>query len=156
MAGLIRLGSAGIVRAEFHHGSHSMTLSCLCGSVHITVERRPEYVNECNCTLCSKTGARWGYFHPLEVGIDGSTRGYCRADKDDPNAEVHFCAECGSTTHFVLTKGAISKFGNTLMGVNMWLANEHDLRGVEVRFPDGQAWSGSGSFAYIREPRLIG
>jgi hypothetical protein len=150
------MASAGTVQAEFHHGSHSMTLSCLCGRVHIIVERRPEYVNECNCTLCSKTGARWGYFHPPEVGIDGSTRGYCRTDKDDPNAEVHFCAECGSTTHFVLTKGAISKFGNTLMGVNMWLANEHDLRGIEVRYPDGQAWSGSGSFAYIREPRLIG
>ena len=156
MAGLIPLASAGTVQAEFHHGSLSMTLSCLCGHVHIAVEKRPEYINECNCTLCSKTGARWGYFHPSEVSIDGSTRGYCRADKDDPNAEVHFCAECGSTTHFVLTKGAISKFGNTLMGVNMWLANERDLRGVEVRYPDGQAWSGAGGFGYVREPRVIG
>jgi hypothetical protein len=133
-----------------------MTLSCLCGRVHVTVERRPEYINDCNCTLCSKTGARWGYFHPSEVSIDGPTKGYCRADKDDPNAEVHFCAECGATTYFVLTEGAISKFGNTLMGVNMGLANERDLRGVEVRYPDGQAWSGSGGFTYVREPRLIG
>ena len=92
----------------------------------------------------------------IGVSVDGSTRGYCRADRDEPNAEVHFCAECGSTSHFVLTKGAISKFGNTLMGVNMWLANERDLRGVEVRYPDGQAWSGSGGFTYVREPRVIG
>jgi len=90
------------------------------------------------------------------VSIDGSTSGYCRADKDDPNAEVHFCAECGSTTHFVLTKGAIAKFGNTQMGVNMWLADERDLHGLEVRYPDGRAWPGSGGFAYVREPRLIG
>jgi hypothetical protein len=133
-----------------------MTLSCLCGQVRVTVENRPEYVNECNCTLCSKTGARWGYFHPSKVGVDGSTRGYRRADKDEPNAEVHFCSECGSTTHFVLTEGAVSKFGNTLMGVNMWLADERDLAGVEVRYPDGQAWSGIGGFEYIREPRVIG
>ena len=89
------------------------------------------------------------------MSIDGSTRGYCRADKENPNAEVHFCAECGSTTHFVLTESAVSKFGNTLMGVNMWLANERDLCGVEVRYPDGQAWSGTGGFGYIRAPRVI-
>jgi hypothetical protein len=106
--------------------------------------------------LCSKTGARWAYFSPAEVVVDGSTTGYCRADKEDPNAEVHFCAGCGSTTHFVLTKAAVSKFGNTLMGVNMWLADERDLRGVEVRYPDGQAWSGVGGFDYVREARVIG
>jgi hypothetical protein len=37
----------------------------------------------------------------------------------------------------------------------MWLANEHDLSGVEVRYPDGRAWSGVGGFDYIREPRII-
>jgi hypothetical protein len=156
MAGLMRGASTATLQVNFCKGSHSMTLSCLCGQVHVTVQTRPEYVNECNCTLCSKTGARWGYFHPSEVGIDGSTKGYCRTDKDDPNAEVHFCAECGSTTHFILTKAAVAKFGNTLMGVNMWLADERDLRGIELRYPDGQAWSGTGGFDYIREPRIIG
>ncbi len=133
-----------------------MTLSCLCGQVHVTVERQPDYINECNCTLCGKAGARWGYFPPSEVSLDGSTRGYRRADKEDPNAEVHFCPECGSTTHFVLTERAVSKFGNTLMGVNMRLADGRDLSGVEVRYPDGRAWSGVGGFDYIREPRIIG
>jgi hypothetical protein len=132
-----------------------MTVSCLCGQAHLTVQKRPEYVHECNCTLCSKTGARWGYFHPSEVSIDGATKGYSRADKEEPNAEVHFCAECGSTTHFVLTPRAVEKFGNTLMGVNMWLAGERELGGIELRYPDGQAWSGMGAFTYIREPRLI-
>lgn len=133
-----------------------MTLSCLCRQVHVTVGRLPEFINECNCTLCRKTGARWGYFSPSDVGIDGATRGYRRADKEDPNAEVRFCAACGSTTHFVLTEGAVSKFGNALMGVNMGLADERDLAGVEVRYPDGQAWSGAGGFGYVREPRVIG
>jgi hypothetical protein len=133
-----------------------MTLSCLCGQVHVTLETRPEYINECNCTLCSKSGARWGYFSPAQVSIDGATKGYSRADKEAPNAEVHFCTECGSTTHFVLTKGAVAKFGNTMMGVNMGLADEADLSGLEVRFPDGRAWPGSGGFDYVREPRIIG
>ena len=133
-----------------------MTLSCLCGQIHITVERSPEYINECNCALCRKSGARWGYFAPSQVRVGGPTRGYCRTDKPDPNAEVHFCAACGSTTHFVLTRAAVAKFGDTLMGVNMSLADERDLSGVEVRYPDGEAWSGVGDFAYVREPRRIG
>ena len=133
-----------------------MTLSCHCGGARLTAEKPPEYINECNCTLCGKTGARWGYFVPSEVSLDGATTGYRRADKQDPNAEIHFCAQCGCTTHFVLTEGAVSRFGNTLMGVNMWLADARDLRGVEVRYPDGQAWSGVGGFGYVREPRVIG
>jgi hypothetical protein len=132
-----------------------MTLSCLCSQVHVTVVNPPEYINECNCKLCSTVGARWGYFPPSEVSVAGPTKGYRRADKADPAVEVHFCTECGTTTHFVLTEGAVSKFGNTLTGVNMWLADESDLRGVEVRYPDGQAWSGVGGFGYVREPRII-
>ncbi len=133
-----------------------MTLSCLCGQVNIALERKPDFINECNCTLCSKTGAHWGYFSPAEVRVDGSTTGYRRADKDDPNAEVHFCAGCGATTHFVLTESAVSRFGNTLMGVNMWLAEARGLDGIELRYPDGQAWSGAGGFDYVREPRVLG
>ena len=133
-----------------------MTLTCLCGRVRVTLPRAPDYINECNCTLCSKAGARWGYFQPTEVAIAGATKRYCRADKSDPNAEVHFCPWCGSTTHFALTKAAVAKFGATLMGVNMWLADEHDLTGVEVRYPDGRAWSGVGEFGYVWEPRVIG
>lgn len=133
-----------------------LNLSCLCGEIRIKVEKRPDFIHECNCTMCSKTGARWGYFHPSQVSVEGTTKGYCREDKSDPNARVQFCPTCGSTTHFVLTANAVSKFGNTLMGVNMRLADERDLVGVQLRYPDGQAWSGEGNFGYVREARTIG
>ena len=133
-----------------------LNLSCLCGKVHIQILKRPEFINECNCKLSSKTGARWGYFHPSDVLVEGRTTGYCRDDKDEVNAEVHFCPTCGSTTHFELTPAAISKFGNTLTGVNMWLADASELAGTEMRYPDGQGWSGHGDFGYVREPRIIG
>lgn len=106
--------------------------------------------------MCSKAGARWGYFRPSDVSVEGTAKGYCREDKDDPAAEIRFCAKCGSTTHFVLTPSAVSRFGNSVMGVNMGLADESDLTGVELRYPDGQAWSGEGGFDYVREARIIG
>lgn len=131
-------------------------LSCLCGQIRVEAGKRPDFIHECNCTLCSKSGARWGYFQPSEVRIRGMAKGYSRIDKDDPSAEIRFCETCGSTTHFVLTDSAVGKFGNTMMGVNMALANEDDLAGIELRFPDGKAWAGAGEFGYVREPRIIG
>lgn len=133
-----------------------LKLSCLCGQIRIEIKKKPDYIHECNCTLCSKTGARWAYFHPSEAGVKGTAKGYCREDKDDPAAEIQFCAKCGSTTHFTLTASAASRFGNTLMGVNMRLADERDLAGMELRYPDGQAWSGEGDFGYVREASIIG
>ncbi|MDR3496020.1 MAG: aldehyde-activating protein [Ancalomicrobiaceae bacterium] len=133
-----------------------LKLSCLCGQVEITIGKKPDHINECNCTLCSKSGARWGYFHPSQVTVDGETSGYRRGDKVDPAAEVHFCKTCGATTHFVLTESAISRFGNVQMGVNMRLADETDLAGIELRYPDGRGWSGQGGFSYVQQHRIIG
>jgi hypothetical protein len=133
-----------------------LQLSCLCGQVRIATEKRPDYIHECNCTLCTKSGARWAYYHPSEVSVEGATNTYSRQDKDDPAAEIHFCPACGATTHFTLTESAVSKFGNSMMGVNMWLADEKDLAGVELRFPDGRTWSGAGDFSYVREARTLG
>jgi len=131
-------------------------LSCHCGQVRVEIGRLPDFIHECNCTLCSKSGARWAYFHPSEVRVAGETRGYCREDKADPAAEIQFCPKCGATTHFRLTANAAVKFGDTLMGVNMRLAAERDLAGIELRYPDGQGWSGEGEFGYLREPRILG
>ena len=133
-----------------------ITLTCLCGQIRAELGKRPDFINECNCTLCSKSGARWGHFHPSEVSIEGDTQGYCRSDKEAPSAEIHFCTQCGSTTHFNLTADAVAKFGNVMMGVNMLLADESDLAGVELRFPDGRVWPGAGEYSYVREARIIG
>ena len=133
-----------------------MKISCLCGKVTIETTKPPDFVNECNCTLCRKSGARWGYFTPAEVVIEGTTSGYSRHDKEAPAVQVCFCPECGSTTHFVLTPHAIARFGKTMVGVNMALAEESQLIGVEWRYPDGLAWSGEGPFDYLREARIVG
>ena len=133
-----------------------MVVSCLCGQVRVTVTKRPDFINECNCTLCSKFGARWAYFHPSEVAVEGTTQGFSRADKEDPAAELQFCARCGVTTHFTLTSSAAAKFGNTQLVVNMRLVDDAELAGVELRYPDGRAWAGEGGFGYVREARVLG
>jgi len=132
-----------------------LKLSCHCGQIRLELHKRPDYINECNCTLCSKSGAQWGYFDPSEVTVEGVAVGYTRQDKAEPGAQIQFCGNCGATTHFTLTPGAVAKFGDTLMGVNMRLADEHDLAGIELRYPDGRGWPGEGDFTYVREPRIL-
>src|SRR5688572_21718269 len=137
-------GMAADGRAPYPAGM--LELSCHCGRVGLTIDRRPDYIHECNCTLCRKTGARWGYFDPAQVAVRGATTTYLRNDKDDPVAEIHFCAACGTTTHFTLTAEAAARFGQALTGANMRLADERELAGIELRYPDGFAWPGAGEF----------
>jgi hypothetical protein len=132
-----------------------LSLSCHCGHVRVTITKAPAYINECNCTLCRKSGASWGYFDPSEVRVEGVTSPYCRADKAEPGVDIHFCGTCGSTTHFTLTASAAAKFGNSVTGVNMRLADEAELAGIELRYPDGRNWSGAGEFGYVRPPRIL-
>lgn len=131
-------------------------LSCHCGAVCIEVRSRPEFLHECNCTLCSKAGASWGYFKPEDVTVAGQTTGYSRTDKAEPAVAVHFCPTCGSTTHFRLMPAAVAVHGDVQTGVNMRLADQDQLAGVELRFPDGRNWLGSGDFGYVRDSLIIG
>lgn len=133
-----------------------LKLSCHCGRVQVHTAKRPDFINECNCSLCQKAGAIWGYFEPNEVGVIGETATYRREDKAQAGVAIRFCSNCGTTTHFELTQATIESFGNTMLGVNMRLANETDLIGIELRYPDGRSWSGESEFGYVREPRMIG
>lgn len=134
----------------------SMNLSCPCGQVQLRLSERPAFIHECNCSLCAGTGARWGYFHPDQVHVAGETASWSRDDKPEPAAEVRSCPGCGATTHFTLTPEAVAKHGNTMLGVNMRLADEPALAGIELRYPDGAAWDGKSPFGYVREARVIG
>lgn len=133
-----------------------MTLECFCGAVSLKTAAAPQFLHACNCDLCRKSGARWGYFHPAEVTVRGPTATYRRHDRPAPGVEVHFCPACGSTTHFRLTEAAASKHGDVMMGVNAGLAEEDALAGVELRYPDGKNWSGEGPFGYVRASRMLG
>jgi hypothetical protein len=132
-----------------------INLSCLCGAVHLTVSTRPDFLNDCNCQLCRKSGARWGYFAPVQVSVTGATASYVRTDKADPGADLHFCPTCGATTHFTLTPSAQAKHGNVVCGVNLRLADAADLTGIELRFPDGATYSGEGEVPYLRAAEIL-
>lgn len=135
-----------------------MTGSCLCGAVSVTIEARPEFINDCNCSLCRKSGAAWGYFPAASVTTTGDTVPFVRTDKPVPGAvAVHSCASCAATTHFVLTEAFKAQHeGADVVGVNMRLFEPDALAGVELRFPNGREWSGDGPYDFRHAAMLIG
>ena len=126
--------------------------SCLCGRVHVSISRRPDFLNECNCTLCTTHGGRWGYYRAAEVRISGVTTGYRRSDLDEVCLELNFCPHCGTTTHWTPTDAFIAgNDGYDRMGVNMRLFDPAALSGIELRFPNGRLWDKS----FVKPPKVM-
>lgn len=81
-----------------------MQLSCHCKNVIIEAEK-PNRVTECNCSVCSRYGALWGYYAPDDVRIQIgplASQSYCWGD-----CEIDFvrCANCGCITHYQTKPG---------------------------------------------------
>ncbi|WP_420140421.1 GFA family protein [Sphingomonas sp.] len=127
-----------------------MNGACHCGRVTVRVPGAPAYLNQCNCSVCSKLGALWGYYSRTEVTVDGAPADYVRADIDHPELEFHFCATCGSTTHYSMLDRASDR-----VAVNMRLIDPDELAGVEVRYGDRRN-NPSGARTYYREPTIFG
>lgn len=134
-----------------------MTGTCICGAVRVTIDAKPAFLHDCNCSLCRKSGAAWGYFATSCVMITGDTLRFLRRDKDVPIVAVHACLTCAATTHFEPTSAYKTKNPSVdLIGVNMRLFDPDALHGVEVRYPDGKDWSGHGPYEFRREAWTIG
>lgn len=129
-----------------------MTSSCACGNVEVRIAKKPDYIYDCNCNLCRKSGGAWGYFLTADISVTGKTIPFERCDKPNPVVEIHSCYTCATTTHFVLTKNYKTKNPSVdQVGVNMRLFDPEHLQGVEIHYPNGKDWSGEGPFRFRRE-----
>ncbi len=129
--------------------------TCHCGAVQITIPTAPDYVNDCNCSLCATHGTLWGYFDPAVVTVQGETQIYTRSDREAPAVSLHFCGTCGCTTHWTLTEAFAQRPDVPKnMGTNMHLFDPVVLRGVEIRFPDGRGWDWTGAMPYRRKSEV--
>jgi hypothetical protein len=100
--------------------------SCHCGAVTLAVPHPPDWVGECNCSLCTKTGSLMAYYPDDEaVTVTGETAVYIWGDR---MIGIHHCPTCGCLTHW-RTLG--EDFGK--MGVNARLLDGFDPAAVEIR-----------------------
>ena len=110
---------------------------CHCGDVKVTIPHPPETLTSCNCSLCYRIGALWGYYTLGEVEITQPEGGveYCWGDRE---MVTHSCARCGGTTHYVGVDGG----SEARVGVNMRMADRTLTESLPVRHFDGaETWT---------------
>ena len=110
--------------------------ACHCGRATIRLPRKPEYVVQCNCSLCTATGVRGIYYSSEELAIEGEFDSYVRDDLDETFLRMLRCAHCGNPTHWE----PLTAPPHERMGVNARLVEPALLEGVEVREVDGRSW----------------
>ena len=116
--------------------------ACHCTAVRFEIEELPEWVLDCNCTLCRRYGAIWAYPKAGTVRfLSGETDTYQWLDNE---LAFHRCHTCGCVTHMM----AIDNNGNAkLYGINVRMIPTIDPATVELRQVDnghtGRFWTRS-------------
>lgn len=105
--------------------------ACHCGAVRFEIAEAPEWVLDCNCTLCRRYGALWWYPEG-DAGKLASTPGPDVTDTyvwGDEWLAFHRCKTCGCLTHMV----AIAEKPPFVYGVNARMMLGLDPSKVQLR-----------------------
>lgn len=107
--------------------------SCHCGNVALDTAVLPESLTNCNCSICNRVGALWGYYAPEEVSVsvkDGATSQYVWGDRE---IALHRCPNCGCVTHYTTTKKSKSK----RIAINFRMMSLEIIDSIPVKRFDG-------------------
>ncbi|KAJ5619107.1 hypothetical protein N7510_003091 [Penicillium lagena] len=109
--------------------------SCHCGAITVIVPRLPDHINHCQCTICRRYGAAWGYYHPDEVKIETKpnavTKQYIWGDRD---ISFNFCDTCGCVLYWWPLQPPPTDGGEYKMGLNTSNVNPEVLRFVDRKY----------------------
>ena len=75
-----------------------MKVSCHCGNIQLEANL-PAQVIICNCSICSRYQALWGYYSPEQVSIQVGEKGEDFYIWGDKLLEFVRCTGCGCVTH---------------------------------------------------------
>ena len=112
--------------------------SCHCGAIQLEVPSAPEWLADCNCSICRRTGGLIAYYpDDGSVRVDGRTATYIWGDR---MIAFHHCPTCACRTHWTSTGDSYGR-----IGVNARLLDDFAITAdgplfagerVEVRFMD--------------------
>jgi len=106
--------------------------ACHCGAVRFEIAEPPEWVLDCNCTVCRRYGALWTYFRGADQAKllmkpePGTTDTYAWLDGD---IAFHRCKVCGCVTHIE----AVKADPPAIFGVNARMMAGLDPAKVKIR-----------------------
>ena len=110
-----------------------LTTTCHCSAVKIQIPREPEFLAQCNCSICRRYGVLWAYYKSDEVVVEadpGATEEYVWGRR-----VLSFvrCKTCGCITHWK----RVAAVPGSKMGVNARNFDPVQLGSPALKFLDG-------------------
>ena len=133
------------MRSIIREGNRAMTqqqrklfhVECHCGNVKIAVEKIPDEMTSCNCSICNRLGALWAYYDGETVKVMVGEKPQKSYSWNEKTIDYHRCSECGCTTHYSRKEAK----GRVLIAINCRMAELPDVSNIPVRKFDGLvAW----------------
>jgi hypothetical protein len=106
--------------------------ACHCTAVRLEIGELPDWVLDCNCTLCRRYGAIWSYPKAWQVEIvsgEDATDTYLWGDR---GIAFHRCKDCGCVMYMVAAK----EDPPFIFGVNARMIPTLDPKSVRLRQKD--------------------
>lgn len=107
--------------------------SCHCGNVSISIKQPPKNLISCNCSICQRLGALWGYFLPEDITINTKQNPSKAYQWGDKNIDFQHCSNCGCTTHYIPTQDS----GRENIAVNFRMVDKAICEVINVKYFDG-------------------
>lgn len=107
--------------------------ACHCGAITVTAPRKPDEINECQCTICRRYGAAWAYYNTKDVDVEikeGSLmKKYVWGDRQ---ISFNFCETCGCMCYWYpyASDRPERREGGFKMGVNTRMMDPAELRDI--------------------------
>ncbi|MFQ6547196.1 GFA family protein [Aestuariibius sp. 2305UL40-4] len=101
--------------------------------MRFTLHDDPEWMTECNCSLCRRIGAQWVHSEAQHLTIDAAQDATLRYVQGDATLELHTCRTCGCTTHWL----SLGTEPSRRVAINTRLAEPEAVSGLPVRHFDG-------------------
>ncbi|MDH3219604.1 MAG: aldehyde-activating protein [Gammaproteobacteria bacterium] len=107
--------------------------TCHCGNIRLEAAQLPATLTSCNCSICHRLGALWGYFDAAEVGIKTGAQPLSAYSWGDRSITYHCCSRCGCTTHYTMTEPD----GRERVAINCRMAPATEIGAIPIRRFDG-------------------
>jgi hypothetical protein len=107
--------------------------TCHCGAVSLEIDALPQWLTECNCSICSRYGALWAHGTRRTVRASGprnALRAYLWGDR---SIEFYHCGTCGCVTHYE----SVEKSADSRISVNARMLPRQAVSALRTRRFDG-------------------
>ena len=117
--------------------------SCHCGRVTFELRTSPDYVVDCNCSLCRRRGALWHGASERNFSILTGETELVLYQFNTMTAKHYFCRNCG--IHPFIRP----RLDPTRWAVNVRCIEGLDLSSIPVRSFDGENWEAAAKALHV-------